>query len=110
MLCGFPALAGCSATGSCFPSPGVICNAYVAGCACDGSEVNTACNGLPTGYAPKPLLHSGACVVAEAGAACTSDTQCGPGYKCCYPCGAAPPACSNKCIAVPAGSACPAYP
>lgn len=60
-LCGYPVADKCSAVGTCFPSPGVICNAIVLGCACGGSEVNTACNGLPSGYAPAPLLHAGVC-------------------------------------------------
>jgi hypothetical protein len=61
-VCGFLESGGCGAAGSCFPAPTVICNAYGPGCACDGSEVNTICNGLPSGYARKPLKHTGACV------------------------------------------------
>ncbi len=60
-VCGFPIAAGCSATGTCFPSPGATCQAYEAGCACDGSEVNLICNGFPQGYAAKPVAHAGAC-------------------------------------------------
>ncbi len=60
-ICGFPTADACAAKGSCFPAPGVECNAIVLGCACDGGMVNLACNGLPGGYAPKPVLHSGAC-------------------------------------------------
>jgi hypothetical protein len=85
-----------------------ICNAYSPGCACDGTEESIVCNGLPSGYARKPLLHTGACAALEAGAGCTSDTQCGPGLKCCYPCGTA--GCTNTCIAVPDGGGCPLYP
>jgi hypothetical protein len=59
--CGFPEAAGCSATGTCFPAPGITCNAIVLACACDGTDINVACNGLPSGYAPKPFAHSGAC-------------------------------------------------
>jgi hypothetical protein len=59
--CGFPETAGCVTKGTCFPTPGAICNAYSPGCACDGSEINVACTGLPTGYVSKPLLHTGVC-------------------------------------------------
>jgi hypothetical protein len=60
--CGFPEADACTVTsGQCFPSPGVECNAIALGCACDGTEVNIACNGLPSGYEPKPLRHSGPC-------------------------------------------------
>jgi hypothetical protein len=60
-LCGFLQSAGCSAVGACFAMPGAICNAIVLGCACDGTSVNVACNGLPGGYTPKPFAHAGAC-------------------------------------------------
>ena len=60
-VCGFLETSACGATGSCFTAPTIICNAYSPGCACDGSEVDVICNGLPTGYARKPLKHTGAC-------------------------------------------------
>jgi hypothetical protein len=61
-LCGFPEADGCAAKGTCFQEPGgPMCAAFLPGCACDGSEVNLTCNGLPSGYAPAPLLHSGVC-------------------------------------------------
>jgi len=66
-LCGFPQALACSATGTCFPPPGVTCNAIELGCACDGSEIDLGCNGLPTGNAPKPFLHEGACSDASGG-------------------------------------------
>jgi hypothetical protein len=61
-VCGFLETDSCGAAGSCFPAPMIICNAYGAGCACDGSEVNMICNGLPAGYARKALKHTGPCV------------------------------------------------
>jgi hypothetical protein len=61
-VCGFLESGGCGITGTCFPAPTVVCNAYAPGCACDGSEVNTTCNGLPTGYARSPIKHMGVCV------------------------------------------------
>ncbi|HSY20501.1 MAG TPA: hypothetical protein VK841_00195 [Polyangiaceae bacterium] len=61
-ICGFDATGGCGAPGRCFPGSQVTCNAFSPGCACDGSVVNLACNGLPTGYASKAVLHTGECV------------------------------------------------
>ncbi|HLK41326.1 MAG TPA: tail fiber domain-containing protein [Polyangiaceae bacterium] len=66
-VCGFPEASGCAAVGACFPSPGVICNAFSPGCACDGTEVSVVCTGLPNGYVSKPLLHTGACASVDAG-------------------------------------------
>jgi hypothetical protein len=40
----------------------VTCRAYLAGCACDGTEISTICTGLPDGYDTKPLRHTGPCV------------------------------------------------
>ena len=66
-VCGFLESEGCAAAGACFAmQTGPVCLAYAAGCACDGSEVNLACNGYPNGYAAKPLLHSGVCTDAGA--------------------------------------------
>jgi hypothetical protein len=61
-VCGFLETSGCGIEGTCFPAPEVTCNAFSPGCACDGSEVNVICNGLPSGYVTKPLRHTGACV------------------------------------------------
>ncbi len=63
--CGFVQNEGCSAKGECFPTAQVECLAYEAGCACDGTETNLACNGLPDGYALKPLKHTGACTAGQ---------------------------------------------
>jgi hypothetical protein len=59
--CGFPQADGCSATGLCFDISGPTCAAYSAGCACDGTEINVACQPYPSGWFSKPLLHTGAC-------------------------------------------------
>lgn len=69
-LCGYPEAAGCAATGVCFASPGAVCLAFSPGCACDGSQINVACTGLPSGYYSKPLEHTGECTsVTDSGAA-----------------------------------------
>ena len=63
-ICGFPEADLCAAKGTCFPAPGATCAAFGAGCACDGTEINIICNGLPNGYETKPIAHHGACVDA----------------------------------------------
>ena len=65
-LCGFPTAAGCSAKGTCFPNPGAVCQAYSPGCGCDARIVNIVCNGLPSGYAPTPILYPEECIVLDA--------------------------------------------
>jgi Antistasin family len=98
-LCGFPIPDACAATGTCFVAPQVLCNAASPGCACDGSEVNIVCNGLPSGYAPAPLLHQGACTDSgPSGGAVDGGACCPTGwdlYSCTYPDGGAGSACHN---------------
>ena len=61
-VCGFAQADACTATGRCFvETGGAICNSYEAGCACDGTEINLVCNGLPDGVDTKPVAHAGAC-------------------------------------------------
>lgn len=97
-ICGFATAAACAATGTCFVAQQVGCNAAAPGCACDGSEVNIVCNGLPSGYAPAPLLHAGACVDSgptgggDGGACCPAGWDL---YSCTYPDGGAGSACHN---------------
>ena len=88
-MCGFKTADGCSASGSCFdaPAPGTaMCLAYEAGCACDGTEINLACNGYPSGYASKPVSYSGACTTAvdAGGATCSTGSDCGSGMMCAF--------------------------
>jgi hypothetical protein len=88
-----------------------MCEAYSAGCACDGTEINLACNGYPNGYGPKPVLHTGACDTAVDGGSgsCTTDTDCGSGRMCAFKIA---DGCSAKgaCITMPApGPQCNAY-
>src|SRR5207302_4262194 len=45
-LCGFPTSAACAAIGQCFPRSQGLCNAFVPGCACDGTTINLICGGL----------------------------------------------------------------
>ena len=79
--CGFPMVPACTAQGQCFEVPAIECLLYAAGCACDGSEINVACTGLPDGYATQPLLYTGPC--ADAGDdACGPDADCGPSESC----------------------------
>ncbi len=117
-LCGFEEEEGCSAEGTCFLMPETRCNLTLAGCACDGSAINLVCNGLPTGYAPKPFAHMGACAAAAAAddgaaGACETDADCGAGRICGFPesagcsaTGACFPAPEVRCMAYLAGCAC----
>jgi hypothetical protein len=127
-ICGFLESAGCSAAGSCFQAPGVTCEAIALACACDGTNINIACNGLPGGYAPKPYAHAGTCgsdagVVVTGptdagsladGAACVASNgdPCGAGLSCCPTAGYAdaPTACTPTCTGNGCAGACRALP
>jgi hypothetical protein len=84
-LCGFPAADACGARGACFKSPGGFCEAFQPGCACDGTQINLVCNGLPAGYAPKPLQHSGLCSDSGSETACKTSADCGATGICGFP-------------------------
>jgi hypothetical protein len=66
-VCGYPESDGCSAKGRCFPASMAICDAISLGCACDGTSINTICNGYPAGYVSKPLRNTGACSSSDSG-------------------------------------------
>jgi hypothetical protein len=108
--CGYPAADGCSAKGQCFPQPGMVCNAFSPGCACDGTTINVICTGLPDGYVSAPLAHAGDCATVDAGGSfpcgdsltCDSATEyckVGVGGPCCpppsYSCEPIPGVCSQ---------------
>jgi len=125
-ICGFPESSACAATGQCFPAPAAVCQAYSAGCACDGTEINVACTGLPAGYASSPLLHAGPCTGSDAGpardsgtdsggahTACSTNADCAPNNLCgfletaaCTAKGACFPAALVTCASYGAGCAC----
>jgi hypothetical protein len=68
--CGFPEADACAAVGTCFQAAGALCDAYLPGCACDGTTFSTVCTGLPSGYVSKPLDYEGSCHLdVDAGAA-----------------------------------------
>jgi hypothetical protein len=103
-LCGFAVADACTATGQCFVSEQVVCNAFSPGCACDGSVVNTVCNNLPGGYVARPLLHDGACAVAaDAGACCPATWGL---YMCNEPDGGVGLACHNPELACASSATC----
>lgn len=112
-MCGFQTADSCSATGTCFdaPGPGVaMCLAYEAGCACDGTEINLACNGYPSGYASKPVLHTGACASPiDAGDSCATDTDCGTGEMCGFKIADACSATGTCLVRPPSGPECQAF-
>jgi hypothetical protein len=91
--CGFPVSSGCAATGACVAHSPVTCLAFSQGCACDGSQISTICNGLPSGDASKPFSHSGPCTdggSSDSGGGCVSP-QGGPcGGNTTRPCTCAP--------------------
>jgi hypothetical protein len=60
-VCAYAKADACAAKGTCVKSSPSTCNAIEPGCACDGSTINTICNGLPDGYVTKPLRHTGSC-------------------------------------------------
>jgi hypothetical protein len=66
-MCAFAIADGCGAVGTCVAMPaGSPCNAVTSevGCGCDGRSVQWVggCNpDLPSGYAPKPIVHTGSC-------------------------------------------------
>jgi hypothetical protein len=104
-ICGFPEVDACGARGQCFPAPSSNCLVYGAGCACDGTTINIACTGLPTGYNPKPLLHAGDC--QDAAAPCKASADCGATGLCGFPTSAACAA-LGQCFPRPQGL-CDAY-
>jgi hypothetical protein len=67
MTCAYPIADGCGAVGMCVAMPaGSSCGAIqqLRGCGCDGSAVLWigGCHpDLPSGYAPAPIAHMGAC-------------------------------------------------
>ena len=85
-ICAFDESLGCAATGKCFPPPGAVCDAYSPGCSCAGDTINLVCNGLPTGWAPAPLAHTGECTPpVDASVAFPCGTvNCVPGQDICY--------------------------
>jgi hypothetical protein len=115
-VCGFRenATNACSGLGQCFTPEQVVCNSVLLGCACDGTDVNMVCNGLPDGYATKPVAHTGACTDAsggaDAGGPCTTSTECPPQYLCGFR-WLVPNACSGEqgeCF-LPSGATCQSF-
>ena len=106
-ICGFAEKDGCSAEGRCFPAPGAVCQAYAAGCACDGTLVNIACTGLPSGYASRPLAHAGPCLDASGGSDGAACCPAGWGlYSCTYPDGGGGLACHNPALGCASSFTC----
>jgi hypothetical protein len=82
-----------------------VCEAYSAGCACDGTVINIVCTGLPAGFVAKPLAHSGECEDGgpDAGACCPQDWL---GYKCNFPDGTPGYACHNPALGCASSMTC----
>ncbi len=85
--CAYEESEACSAKGKCVTEAQVVCEAYSAGCACDGTTINVGCTPYPAGYSSKPLAHTGACSdsgVVTPPTTCTSDSDCPTGDGCAY--------------------------
>jgi hypothetical protein len=93
--------------GTCRPRP-PGCPADCPGvCGCDGKFYCNACVAHQAGIddtSSMACMHGG----GDAGAGCTSDSDCQSGLKCCYPCGV--PGCSNECIKPEPSGQCPLFP
>ncbi len=86
----------------------ITCLAYIVGCACDGSMINLACNGLPDGYEPKPFLHAGACT-EDAGSGADAGRCCPVGYdlySCTLSGGGTGQACHNPALGCASSLTC----
>jgi hypothetical protein len=81
--CGFAQADGCTAQGQCV-ALGPMCNGFAPGCSCAGDTINVICNGLPQGYVPAPLAHSGACGASDGGTYACGSTSCVVGQDLCY--------------------------
>jgi hypothetical protein len=92
---------GADFQGTCTAIPQVCDQIYAPVCGCDGVTYGNDCERLA---ATAQLDHAGAC----AGAHCSSDSDCGPGLLCCYPCGI--PGCTNQCMAPASDGKCPLFP
>jgi hypothetical protein len=107
-LCAYAEAATCSAKGECVAKPsGATCGAIAYACACDGTNVEIGCNGLPDGYVSKPFAHDGACATdgGQAGPACNTSADCASHEVCGY---AVTDGCSatGQCVAEPTVQPC----
>jgi hypothetical protein len=86
--CGYKIADACQATGTCFDAPATpVCDLYMPGCACDHvTTINLGCTVYPTGYASRPVAHTGACddVGAPPPGSCHVDTDCASNQRCTY--------------------------
>jgi len=72
-------------------------------CGCDGKQYCNACGANAAG-----VDTSDDATACQVGKKCSTDSECGKGLKCCYPCGI--PGCENQCtVPMPSGQ-CPMYP
>ena len=107
--CDYPNGSICGATdvtGTCRTRPSA-CDADCPGaCGCDGKFYCNACHAQQAGV---DVTGDRSCQ-ADGGlnAACTSDSECSAGLKCCYPCGVE--GCTNQCIAPLSDGTCPLFP
>jgi hypothetical protein len=107
-VCAYAESATCDAKGVCVAKPaGAVCGAIAYACACDGTNVEIGCNGLPDGFVSKPFAHDGACAIdgGQAGPSCSTSADCAANEVCGY---AVTDGCSAKgqCVAEPGATPC----
>jgi hypothetical protein len=91
--CGYPVYGGCSALGTCVPTPhGPFSGALTSACGCDGVNLLLGGN-FYYGYAPTPIAYADYCapdasppdeagICSEPGGACMTSSDCCPGLSC----------------------------
>jgi hypothetical protein len=108
--CAYKTADACSAVGTCVTVSPVVCNAFEAGCACDGSLVNLTCNGFPSGYASAPVAHTGECAADAGVGKATDGGACCPSgwglYSCTYSDGGSGMACHNPALGCASSTTC----
>lgn len=74
-------------------------------CGCDGTFYCNECTANAMGVDITGGLE---CMGGGEGTTCTTDAQCNPSLRCCYPCGV--PGCTNECMQPDANGQCPMFP
>lgn len=111
--CAFKESDACTAKGRCFNTQGIAtCAMYSAGCACDGTTVNVACQPFPDGWTGHPIAHAGECTGGGAdggGAPCTKSSDCvGDQMECAFNMSEGCAA-QGYCVSVAGVATCAAY-
>jgi len=98
-------------TGTCKAKPQNCPDSCPGVCGCNGKFYCNSCDAAADGTdvsKDKSCLPDAAVDDGGVGAACTGDTDCTTGLKCCYPCGI--PGCQNLCMVPGKNGQCPLIP